>query len=100
MLKEQRFGVEVELTGIKREAAAKVVARVFGTVASRPDHTCYHTRKIKDNKGRTWKIMRDSSIRPQRNDGSTNSDIDLYRVEMVTPILQYDDIELSIPGCV
>ena len=94
MLKAQRFGVEVEMTGIKRVVAADIIAKHFGTVSSRPDHTCYHTRKIKDNKGRTWKVMRDSSIRPQRNDGSTNNDIDLYRVEMVTPILQYEDIEV------
>lgn len=59
MLKAQRFGVEVEMTGIKRETAAIVLAGVFGTEASRPDRTCYHTRTVKDSKRRTWKIMRE-----------------------------------------
>ncbi len=93
MLKEQRFGVEVEMTGITREKAAKAVAEVLGSTVSRPDHTCYETRKITDSKGRTWKVMRDSSIEPVVNDG-TNSYRDEYRVEMVTPPLNYDDIEL------
>ena len=43
MLKEQRFGVEVEMTGISRKKAADVLAEVFGTIAGEPDSTCYHT---------------------------------------------------------
>lgn len=94
MLKKQRFGVEVELTGIKRETAANALAKVLGTRASSPDRTCYKTRTIRDNKGRKWKVMRDSSINPVVNDGDMAAYTDLYRVELVTPILQYDDIEL------
>ena len=37
--------------------------------------------------------MRDSSINPKRNDGS-NGSLDEYRVEFVTPPLEYKDIEL------
>ena len=43
MLKEQRFGVEVEMTGISRKKAADVLAEVFGAIAGEPDGTCYHT---------------------------------------------------------
>lgn len=93
MLKNQLFGVEVEMTGITREKAASIVAEVLGTTASRPDTTCYHTRTIVDQAARKWKIMRDSSISPVRNDG-TNADYDEYRVEFVTPPLNYSDIEL------
>ena len=93
MLKEQRFGVEVEMTGISRKKAADVLAEVFGTIAGEPDSTCYHTRIIKDQKNRKWKVMRDSSITPVRNDNS-NAPMDEYRVEMVTPPLNYEDIEL------
>ena len=93
MLKEQRFGVEVEMTGISRKKAADVLAEVFGAIAGEPDGTCYHTRIIKDQKDRKWKVMRDSSITPVRNDNS-NAPMDEYRVEMVTPPLNYEDIEL------
>lgn len=93
MLKNQLFGVEVEMTGITRAKAAEIVAQVLGTTASRPDGTCYHTRTIADQAARKWKIMRDSSINPIRNDGS-NADYDEYRVEFVTPPLNYADIEL------
>lgn len=52
MLKEQRFGVEVEMTGISRKKATDVLAEVFGSIAGEPDGTCYHTRIIKDQKNR------------------------------------------------
>lgn len=92
MLKKQLFGVEVEMTGITREKAAAIVAEVLGTRSSQPDNTCYHTRTIVDLAARKWKIMRDSSIAPVRND-NTNATIDEYRVEFVTPPLNYEDIE-------
>lgn len=92
MIKKQRYGVEVEMTGITRAKAASIIAEVFGTRASSADGTCYHTITIKDQSSRTWKVMRDSSINPVRNDG-TSEYMDEYRVEMVTPPLNYEDIE-------
>ena len=44
MIKNQLFGVEVEMTGITREKAARLVAEVLGTVPSHPESNCYHTR--------------------------------------------------------
>ena len=93
MLKNQLFGVEVEMTGITREKAAKIVAEVLGTTPSRPDSSCYETRIIADQATRKWKVMRDSSIDPKRNDG-THNHLDEYRVEFVTPPLKYEDLEL------
>lgn len=93
MLKNQKFGVEIEMTGITRKKAADIVAETLGTSASSPNRTCYRTRKIKDAAGREWKVMRDSSICPIRNDG-THAEMDEYRVEFVTPPLDYADIEL------
>lgn len=93
MLKNQLFGVEVEMTGITREKAARLVAGVLGTTPSHPESNCYHTRTIADQAARKWKIMRDSSITPIRNDG-TSEPLDEYRVEFVTPPLNYSDIEL------
>lgn len=91
LLKKQNYGVEVEFTGITRAMAAKAVAEVIGSTVTGPDHTCYHTRIIRDSQGRKWKIMRDSSIIPVRKTGNEN--MDEYRVEFVTPILKYDDLE-------
>lgn len=93
MLKNQLFGVEVEMTGIAREKAARLVAEVLGTTPSHPESNCYHTRTIADQAARKWKIMRDSSIEAIRNDG-TSEPLDEYRVEFVTPPLNYSDIEL------
>lgn len=93
MLKNQLFGVEVEMTGITREKAARLVAGVLGTTPSHPESNCYHTRTIADKAARKWKIMRDSSITPIRND-DTSEPLDEYRVEFVTPPLNYSDIEL------
>ena len=93
MLKNQLFGVEVEMTGITREKAASLVAGVLGTTPSHPESNCYHTRTIADQAARKWKIMRDSSITPIRND-DTSEPLDEYRVEFVTPPLNYSDIEL------
>lgn len=92
MLKDQKFGVEIEMTGITREKAASIVATVLGSTASNKDGSCYETRTIKDSSRRTWKVMRDSSIEPSRNDGTTDY-LDEYRVEFVTPPLNYEDIE-------
>lgn len=91
MLKNQKFGVEIEMTGVTREEAANVVAKMLNSTASAPERTCYHTRKIKDNSCRIWKVMRDSSINPERKHRFAD---DEYRVEFVTPPLKYDDIEL------
>lgn len=92
MLKNQLFGVEVEMTGITREKAARLVAEVLGTTPSHPESNCYHTRTIADQAARKWKIMRDSSITPIRNDDTIEL-LDEYRVEFVTPPLNYSDIE-------
>ena len=91
LLKKQNYGVEVEFTGISRKMAADAVAEIIGTTASRPDHTCYQTRTIQDSQGRKWKVMRDSSIHPIRKVGTEN--MDEYRVEFVTPVLKYEDLE-------
>jgi len=93
MLKNQKFGVEIEMTGITRKKAAKIVGEILGSRPTGSSGGCYDTRQIKDQASRIWKVMRDSSISASRNDG-TNESIDEYKVEFVTPPLKYDDIEL------
>ena len=89
-LRAQTFGVEIEMTGITRNRAAKTIAAYFGTEASHYGGG-YDAHHATDRQGRNWKAMSDSSIRAQRKDGSHASD--LYKTEVVTPILRYSDIE-------
>ena len=93
MLKNQLFGVEVEFTGITREKAAGIVAEILGSTVTGPARDAYYTRTILDQARRKWKVMRDSSINSERNDG-TIENADEYRVEFVTPPLNYEDIEI------
>ena len=91
-LKDQRFGIEIEMTGITRERAAGVAAEYFGT-AARYLGTYYDTYTALDSQGRQWKFMSDSSISAQRKDGSRKvAASGEYRTEMVSPICRYEDI--------
>lgn len=93
MMKKQNFGVEIELTGITRQRAAKVIAKYFGTEV-RFAGTYYQTYTATDRKGRTWKAMSDGSINTQRKvQGQIVSASNNYSCEVVTPILQYEDLE-------
>ena len=91
-MKNQNFGIEIELTGITRENAAKTMATYFGTRHTYEGGT-YDTWTAKDLQGRTWKAMSDSSIRATLRDGTVTNDI-RYRCEIVSPICNYADIEI------
>ncbi len=93
MIKNQNFRVEIELTGITRKDAAKVIANYFGTTSTYIG-TYYKTYGATDRKGRTWKAMSDGSILCQiKVNGGIQSANGDYSCEIVTPILQYEDIE-------
>lgn len=92
-MKTQRFGIEIEMTGITREKAAKVIAEYFGTESTYLG-TYYKTYGAVDRKGRTWKATYDSSIIAQKKEnGRRVAATDAYKCEIVSPILTYDDIE-------
>ena len=84
-MKKQTIGVEVEMNSITRDKAAKLAADFFGT--GRYKNTAaingYSTWSAWDADGREWKFQKDVSI--------TGADIE--KCEMVTPILNYEDIE-------
>ena len=88
-IKQQKFGVEIECTGLTRSAAAKAVAKVLGS-SSEHIGDVYDRYDVYDSQGRIWKIMSDASIRCTTKDGSPASK--LNSVELVTPILEYDDM--------
>ena len=52
-LREQRFGIEIEMTGITREKAAEVTAEYFGTrrIMSEPTMTPMRPSTIRDGSG-------------------------------------------------
>ena len=91
-LKEQRFGIEIEMTGITREAAAETAAEYFGT-RSRYIGTYYDAYAALDPEGRQWKFMSDGSIDAQKRVGGKKISADReYQTEMVSPICRYEDI--------
>ena len=71
-IKNQKFGFEIELTGIDRRNAAGIVADYFNS-----DFACVgNDYVITDSENRAWKVVRDSSI--QANN-------DNQKVEIVSP---------------
>ena len=91
-MRTQRFGIEIEMTGITRKKAAEVIAEYFGTESFYLG-TYYKTYGAKDRQGRTWKATYDSSIIAQKKSGGrTVQAADEYKCEVVSPILTYGDM--------
>ena len=88
-MKTQRFGVEIEMTGITRATAARVIAGHFNTTATHIGGS-YDTYSVRAPDGRQWNLVRDQSIDRQNSRGRTERHE--YSVEMVSPICKYDDI--------
>jgi hypothetical protein len=88
-----KFGIEIEFTGITRTQAANVAKEFLsGRLYGEGDH--YDTKKITAPDGRVWKIMSDASIECRRKAGREKLDANRdYSVELVSPILTYDDVE-------
>ena len=90
-MKKQTIGVEVEMNNIRRNAAAKLAAEFFGT--GKYKHTAdrhgYDAWSAWDADNREWKFQRDGSIHGAMEE----------KCEMVTPILNYEDIELLQELC-
>ncbi len=88
-MREQKFGIEIELTGITRQKAAEVI----GKYLERPSHYdggYYKEYIVRDEQDRKWKVMYDSSIVAKKKDGTRAGED--YKVEFVSPICEYDDI--------
>lgn len=92
-IKQQCFGVEIELTGITRQQAAEALARYFGTSVQVCGGT-YDTYAVQDRTGREWKLMRDGSIAAEKkiSGGYRPISSGAYQVEFVTPKLGYEDM--------
>ena len=87
-LKDQHFGVEIEMYGITRKHASRVAAETLGgTYEFTQARNGYHTWSCLAPDGREWKFCRDSSIAADRDE---------EKCEMVTPILSYDDLGVLV----
>lgn len=93
-MKSQKFGIEIEMTGITRKKAAEVIAAYFGTTVNYVG-TGYDTYTATDKQGRTWKCMSDASIVCQIKTASGGKCMAgrEYSTEVVSPILTYEDME-------
>jgi hypothetical protein len=84
-----KFGIEVEFTGVTRQQAAEVAAKhLDGT--ERYVGGSYGAWEVTAPDGRIWKFVYDGSVRPEKkvNRRITGAS-DEYRVELVSPILTY-----------
>ncbi|MEA4896881.1 MAG: amidoligase family protein [Christensenellaceae bacterium] len=81
-MKDQTFGIEVEMNHISRAKAAEVIAAHFGTRVEYVGGT-YDTRQVADAQGRRWKVVSDASIAGPAEE----------RTEFVSPICRWEDIE-------
>ena len=92
-LKDQCFGVEVEMTGITREQAAQALANYFGTTPRYKGGT-YDAWVVRDTENKEWKLMSDGSIHAERKTlhGYEQTNNRQYKVEMVSPKLAYAEL--------
>jgi len=92
-LKQQKFGVEIEFTGITRCEAISVVAEYFGTQYTFNGGRLF-AYSTPDTVNRIYKVVGDSSIEAQKEvNGSIEPALSEYKCELVTPPLVYKDIE-------
>ena len=92
-VRTQKFGIEIEITGITRKETAEVVAKFFNNLVYHRGGA-YDEYHVLDTKARTWKIVSDASIIPARRvEGKLFPADNNYKVELVSPILTYEDVE-------
>lgn len=93
-IEDQRFGVEIELTGITRKNASNIIAKHFGTMNNH-DGGSYDKWTATDRFGRKWQCMSDGSIHCTRKVAGCQvaTASSEYSCEVVTPILRYQDMD-------
>ena len=83
-MKNQTFGLEVEMNRISREKAARTIATVLGEGSTvRHEGGSYDVWVATGPDGRKWKCVTDGSIAGPRDLGT----------EFVTPICRWEDLE-------
>ena len=99
-MKNTKFGIEIEFTGITREKASAVAAEFLGGDRTY-EGTYYQTYAVTTEDGRKWRFMSDGSIATRRKENGeiVYADND-YSVELVSPILTYEEDIETLQGLV
>lgn len=93
MMKYLTFGIEIELTGLTRQRAAEVIAKEL-EATERYIGGAYDAWEIKESNSKAWKVVNDASLKPERKENGRGIEAnEKYRVEVVSPICHYEDIE-------
>ncbi len=67
-IKTQKFGCEVECTGLTRSVEAKALSKLMGNSAVHEGGS-YDKYTVEDDKGRKWSVVYDGSIRCENKSG-------------------------------
>lgn len=99
-MKNTKFGIEIEFTGITRNKASEVAAEFLGGTRTY-EGTYYETYAVTTADGRKWKFMSDASITTQKKENGSKVYADKnYSVELVSPILTYEEDIGTLQGLI
>ena len=93
--RDQKFGCEIEMTGITRQKAAGAVAALFGTMARQTHESrVYDPWEVVDNDGKKWRFVFDGSIQATQRVGRRQESArdSAYKVELNSPVLEYAEM--------
>ena len=93
--RDQKFGCEIEMTGITRQQAAEAVAALFGTPARQTHESrIYDPWETIDNEGKKWRFVFDGSIQATQRVGRRQEPArdSAYKVELNSPVLEYAEM--------
>ena len=92
-MRDLRYGIEIEFTGVTRRQAAETAATYFNTQSNNSRHYSRDAYNVLDSQGRIWRFISDASIVAQKKEGRQRvSAGEEYKVELVSPICRYEDI--------
>lgn len=93
--RDQKFGCEIEMTGITRQQAAGAVAALFGTMARQTHESrLYDPWEVADADGKKWRFVYDGSIQATQRVGRRQEPArdSAYKVELNSPVLEYAEM--------
>lgn len=97
----QKFGIEIEMTGITRKQACDILVNEFDMMEIEPNRKSARMPNfsLEDAKQRTWEIWLDKSIQPAERyrykecDTYSDREKNDFCVELITPPLNYNEGE-------
>lgn len=89
----KKYGVEMDMTGITRKAAAEILADIFQTEYNfQSDENCY---EVKDSTEKTWHIYSSDSIKAEKYNGEKVVGANyMYQVKLLSPFLYENEFPM------